>query len=141
MENQRQPVTFRLCTTLTELNRLSEHLEQIGAQWNLDGKTVLQLNLVLDEIFTNVVSYGITEQSSQSVVTFSIRHRGDAIEVVVSDSGKAFDLTRAQDPNLDLPLEEKPSGGLGIFLVRQYTDSITYKREDGKNILTLTKRI
>lgn len=140
MRAEQQRITFSLHNSLAELNRLSEKLDTIGEQWKLDGKTILHINLALDEIFTNVVSYGLDEKSSQ-LVTFFLEYRNDEIEIIVSDSGKAFDLTREHDPDLNLSLEEQKIGGLGIFLVRQYTDTITYKREGGKNILTLTKKI
>lgn len=140
MGQKKQPITFCLSNSLAELDRLSEKLNFIGELWELDNKTVLQVNLALDEVFTNVVSYGITGESGQQV-SFSLYHRGDTIEIVVCDRGKVFDLTMAANPDLDLPLDEQSIGGLGIFLIRQYTDSITYKREDGKNILTLTKKI
>ena len=140
MGHNKQPITFCLCNSLAELDRLSKELDTIGELWELDGKTILQVNLALDEVFTNVVSYGIAGESGQQV-TFSLYHRDDKIEIVVCDRGKPFDLTKAADPDLDLPLDQQSIGGLGIFLIRQYTDSITYKREAGKNILTLTKKI
>lgn len=60
---------------------------------------------------------------------------------VLSDSGTPFDPTQAGTPDLTLDAEERPIGGLGIFLVRQIMDTIVYRRSDGKNILTLTKNI
>ncbi len=140
MHAEQQPVTFSLSSSLSELDRLSEKLDLIGEQWKLDGKTILQINLALDEVFTNVVSYGMEKDASQ-LITFSLEKRGEEIEIVVCDSGKAFDLTGAAAPDLGLPVDEQQIGGLGIFLIRQYTDKIDYKREKGKNILTLTKKI
>jgi anti-sigma regulatory factor (Ser/Thr protein kinase) len=60
---------------------------------------------------------------------------------VLSDSGKPFDPTQASEPDLTLQAEDRPIGGLGIFLVRQIMDSVEYRYSDGKNILTLTKNI
>lgn len=140
MVSKQQPVSFRLSSSLSELDRLSDQLTAIGAAWSLEGKTILQINLALDEVFTNVVNYGIEDEPGQSV-RFSFYHRGDSIEIVVCDNGRAFDPTRAAAPDLNLPLDEQPIGGLGIFLIRQYTDSISYKRDGDRNILTLTKKI
>lgn len=135
-----QQITFSLSNSLSELERLSEHLNSIGEKWRLPGKIILQLNLALDELFTNVVSYGLESEPGQQV-HFTIAHREDEIRIVVSDGGQSFDPTQAPDPDLNLPLDDQPVGGLGIFLMRQYTDNIEYRRENEKNIVTLTKKI
>ena len=135
-----QKITFSLSNSLSELERLSERLSLIGERWSLPGKIILQLNLVLDELFTNVVSYGLESESEQEV-HFTIAQREDEIEIVVSDGGRSFDPTRPPDPDLNLSLDDQPVGGLGIFLMRQYTDNIEYRRENEKNIVTLTKKI
>ncbi len=133
-------ITFSLAGSLSELDRLSEMLEMIGERWELSAKAVLQMNLALDELFTNVVSYGIDNQADQQI-SFSLDNCGDEIKIIVTDGGKPFDPTCAPDPALDLPLDKQPVGGLGIFLMRQYTDRIEYRRENEKNIVTLTKKI
>ena len=133
-------ITFSLAGSLSELDRLSDNLKMVGDQWNLNEKTVLQMNLALDELFTNVVSYGIDDQIEQQI-SFSLDNCGDEIKITVTDGGKPFDPTRAPDPALDLPLDKQPVGGLGIFLMRQYTDKIEYRRENEKNIVTLTKKL
>ena len=133
-------ITFSLAGSLSELDRLSDKLRMVGENWDLSDRVVLQMNLALDELFTNVVSYGIDNQVQQQV-SFFLDHRGDEIKIVVTDSGKPFDPTRAPEPELDLPLDQQPLGGLGIFLMRQYTDKIEYRRENEKNIVTLTKKI
>ncbi|MBT8355546.1 MAG: ATP-binding protein [Desulfofustis sp.] len=119
---------------------MSEMLGEISERWNIPGKTILQINLVLDELFTNVVSYGLEEDSSQQV-HFSLSYHGNELSIVVSDDGRSFDPTQAPKPELDLPIDDQPVGGLGIFLMRQYTDNIEYRRENEKNIVTLTKKI
>ena len=140
MSPEHQPITFNLTSSITELDRLSEKMSWVGEQWDLSGKTVLQINLALDELFTNVVSYGLEEASGHQI-TFTLSNHGNEIRIVVTDSGKAFDPTQAPDPILEAPLEDQQVGGLGIFLIRQYTDHIDYKRAGGKNITTLVKKI
>jgi len=135
-----QQTSFTLKNSLSELNRLSDILEQVKVEWQLTGKFILQLNLVLDELFTNVVSYG-SIGGPEEQVRFTLKRRGDAIEIVMCDRGTAFDPTVAKKPKRDCALAETPDGGLGIFLVHQYTDSISYRRAEDKNILTLTKKI
>ncbi len=133
-------ITFSLAGSLSELDKLSDMLRMIGERWNLSDKAVLQMNLALDELFTNVVSYGIDSQAHKEVL-FSLDYFDGVIKIVVTDSGRPFDPTNAPDPERNLPLEKQPIGGLGIFLIRQYTDKIEYRRENEKNIVTLTKKI
>lgn len=140
MGTSQNPITFSLQSSVSELDELSQKIRAIGEQWKLDKKTILQVNLALDEIFTNVVSYGIQSDSSQCI-DFSFVYRDNEIEIVICDRGKPFDPTQAAEPDIGLPLDEQHIGGLGIFLIRQYTDTITYERVNGKNILTLTKKI
>lgn len=140
MPTDQQPVRFVLHNDLAELERLSEILNQIKHQWLLTDTFIMQLNLVLDELFTNVVSYGYDEESDEQVI-FTLNRNDNEVEVVICDNGKPFDPTIPGNPNPDVPLDEKQVGGLGIFLVRQYTDTLAYRRENNKNIVTLTKKI
>jgi len=140
MAAKRQHTRITLKNTLSELDRLHVILLEIQDEWQLSGKFILQLNLVLDELFTNVVSYGYVDNSEEKVCITLLR-RDNLMEITMSDSGKPFDPTLAKKPELDRLLAEVPDGGLGIFLVHQYTDTIHYKRADDKNILTLTKKI
>jgi anti-sigma regulatory factor (Ser/Thr protein kinase) len=140
MSGRRQQTRFMLSSSLSELERLHTTLEQLKSDWQLPDTFTLQLNLVLDELFTNVVSYGFDNEPDQSV-DFSLIHRGDSVEVTICDHGKPFDPTAADSPDLHVPLDKKQTGGLGIFLARRYVDTLSYRRAEDKNILTLTKKI
>jgi sigma-B regulation protein RsbU (phosphoserine phosphatase) len=63
------------------------------------------------------------------------------LKIIISDSGVAFDPTQKAEADITLTAEERPIGGLGIFLVRQIMDNVSYRRQDGRNILTLTKKL
>jgi anti-sigma regulatory factor (Ser/Thr protein kinase) len=140
MAGRRQQIHFMLSSSLSELVRLQTTLEQLKSDWQLPDAFILQLNLVLDELFTNVVSYGFVNQPDQTV-DFSLTHRGDSVEVTICDHGRPFDPTTADSPDLHASLNEKQAGGLGIFLARHYVDTLSYRRAEDKNILTLTKKI
>jgi sigma-B regulation protein RsbU (phosphoserine phosphatase) len=62
------------------------------------------------------------------------------MQFVISDAGKPFDHTKQKNVDINLPAEKRPIGGLGIFLVRQIMDTVTYERVEGRNILTLRKK-
>ena len=133
-------ISFSLRNSLSELDRLREQLRLAGQRWKLSEKTILQINLVLDELFTNIVSYGFDDTLDHSIV-ISLEYDGERMQITMTDDGHAFDINQADNPELDISPDQKDVGGLGIFLVRQYVDDISYKREKGKNIIKLTKII
>ena len=133
-------ISFSLDNSIKELDKLSLELESAGRRWQLAPKIVLQLNLALDELFSNVVSYGFDKDSAQQV-DMTLELSGDQIRATMVDNGLPFDPTKPLDPELSLPLEEKNIGGLGIFLARQYVDDLQYRREGEKNIIILVKKI
>lgn len=140
MSPRQQPVRFVLHNDLSELDRLADMLDVVKNQWRLTDKFIMQFNLVLDELFTNVVNYGFEHESDEQI-EFILNLDDDEVQATISDSGRPFDPTKPEDPDPDVPLEEKQVGGLGIFLARQFTDTLDYNREDNKNITTLTKKI
>lgn len=105
------------------------------------GQDVLfDLKLAIEEIFTNIVNHGL---KMQQIAKISIQLRVDeeSVQVDICDTGKAFNPLATADPDLDLPLEERKPGGLGIFLVKQLMDHVNYRRDENRNILTIRKNI
>jgi len=133
-------ITFSLRNSLSELDHLREQVALTGQQWKLPKKTVLQINLVLDELFTNIVSYGFDDTLDHSIV-ISMEYDGETMQITMTDDGHAFDINQADNPELDISPDKKDVGGLGIFMVRQYVDDISCERNKGKNITMLTKKI
>lgn len=140
MSDRRQPIRFTLENSLSELERLTEHLDRVKDEWQLKDQFILQLNLALDELFTNIVSYGYDSEPKQ-LISFTLAYSPDEIEITMCDNGKPFDPTIPDDPDMEVPLDKKEIGGLGIFLARQYTDTLDYRRENDQNIVILTKKI
>ncbi len=116
---------------------LKEWLSNIAEEIALSVKVKKQVLIVADEIFTNIALYGYpkTEGDAKVVMTF------DAVTAEMTltfiDSGVAFNPLDAPEPDVTIPLAERPIGGLGMFMVKKMTDRITYERRDGQNILTL----
>ena len=135
-----EPIRFTLVNSLSELEKITDHLEAAGQQWELSNKIVIQLNLILDELFTNFVTHGCTDEFGHEI-TIELVKNDDEVAVTIIDDGCPFDPTSKEDPVLDVPLEEKELGGLGVFLVRQYGDNMTYEWRDNKNVVKFTKNI
>ena len=96
-----------------------------------------KLDLVLEEILINVARYAYPAETG--VVEVACCQAGDGkLRVEVIDFGSVFNPLDAAPPDLSLGLADRPVGGLGVFLVRSLVDSIAYRREDNRNILSFT---
>ena len=120
---------------IQQIPTLAEWLEMIGLPQELN----MPINLALEEAVSNVMLYAYPGKSGQVLVECDKKEK--QLIFTISDSGVPFDPTQQEDPDVTQSAEERPIGGLGIFLVRQIMDDIRYERKDNKNILTLTKRI
>ena len=125
---------------IQQIPQLAEFVETIADEKKLDQATALNLNLALEEAVTNVIMYAYPE-GSDGLVDIEAIIRKDSLEFIISDNGIAFDPTAVPEADVTLGAEERRIGGLGIFLVRKIMDSVGYERKDGKNILSMTKKI
>lgn len=125
---------------LSEMTILREAVQSFSEQNQLTPDIVFVLDLCLEELITNVIKYGY-DQPAQRQIQVDLSLQDGLLVLQITDDGKPFDPTHIPEPELDVPLEERQIGGLGIHLVRNYADSMEYKREEGHNITTLKKRI
>ncbi len=101
---------------------------------------VSQLQLVVEEVFVNIANYAYQPPGSGDVkITCAVEKDMMKVALTFEDSGRAFDPLQKPDPDTTEPLDDRKVGGLGIFLVKNHVDGISYRREDGKNILTIEK--
>ncbi|UUV17864.1 ATP-binding protein [Fusobacteria bacterium ZRK30] len=105
-----------------------------------NGKVDYQLRLVSEEALINIINYAYTKESGELKIDCETINN-DTILIEISDTGTAFDPLQKEDPDITLPVEERRVGGLGIFIIKNIMDTVDYKREGGKNILTLTKKL
>lgn len=125
---------------INQLQLVSEFLELVGEEWELDIELIWNLNLVLEEAVSNIIFYAYPGEVDQKIdITLTIE--GNVLEIVLADSGRAFDPTLKKEPDISLPPEQREIGGLGIFLVRKLMGEVTYYRTNGRNILTMRKEL
>ncbi len=125
---------------LDELSKLAKDIAAFGKQSALDADFLFSLNLCLDEILTNVISYAFDDAGSHEIVMDIERADWDVI-VVVSDGGKPFDPLSAKRPDFEASIETRKIGGLGMHFVRTMTNRVEYSRENGQNRLKIVKSI
>ena len=130
--------SFELKSNLSELDELCRHLETFGQKTGLSKKFVFEVNLVLDELFTNIISYGFDDDGEHSIkVTITPENGG--LCLCIEDDGKPFNPVEFEAPDVSCSIEECKIGGLGIHIIRKLMDDICYERCEDKNVLKLKK--
>ena len=100
-----------------------------------------KIRLSIEETVENVVQYAYKDSIGWMEVETNLDDKGFMLTVTLKDAGKKFNPLEMPDPDVNLPLEEREIGGLGIFLCKQFMDEVEYHYEDGCNILTMKKNI
>ena len=120
--------------------QLNEFIDSVAEEVGLEMSLTMSLNLAIEEAVVNVMEYAYPEGQTGNV-EIEVTADQEWMTFVITDTGIAFDPTMKEDADTTLSAEERPIGGLGIFLVRQLMDVIDYKREGNKNVLTLQKKL
>lgn len=123
-----------------EVARLNAFVDEICEVAGFDMSTTMKMNLAIEEAVVNVINYAYPA-GTHGTVNIMATINEKRLKFVIMDSGAPFDPTAKEEADTTLSAEERPIGGLGIFLVRQLMDSINYERVDGQNVLTLRKKL
>ena len=129
-----------LANDISEISRLNEFIEEIGNEFSLAPDVIFNLTLVLEEAVVNVINYAYPKEEHEYIYLSARMHEG-SIVLVLTDTGKEFDPTAAPEADVTLSAEDRQIGGLGIFLIRQIMNEVKYERIEGKNVLTLEKKL
>ena len=125
---------------IQQIPQLAEFVETIAREKSLEQSLAMSLNLALEEAVTNVILYAYPE-GSDGLVEIEAILKEKRLDFIISDSGVAFDPTQKPDTDITLGVQERRIGGLGILMVKTIMDKVEYRRENGKNILSMTKHI
>lgn len=132
--------------TLTLQNRM-EDIEKVHAflgtlqnDMGLDDSLAMQLNLALEEVVANCIMYAYKDATNQPI-SIKARLHDHVLTFTVVDYGVPFDPTAKEDPDINLSAEDRPIGGLGLFLVKQIMDHVEYARVDNANMLLMKKSV
>ena len=116
---------------------IEEELKALGCS----AKAQTQIAVALDELLSNIVRYAYGPRRGDMTVRMEADPENRTVSITLIDSGDPFDPLKAPEPDTGLPASERQIGGLGIFLVRKTMDGLSYVREQGKNMVTIRKRI
>lgn len=125
---------------ISQLKRLPKDVKKFCVQNSLNQDFEFAINLVIEEIFTNICLYGYKNSSGK--VDVSLQKIDGKIKIEISDEAPEFNpLLQAPKPDFTSSLEEREIGGLGLHLVKNFTDEVSYKRISNKNVLIILKNI
>lgn len=121
----------------TAINFVNEKLDSIGSYEAVKS----QIDIAVEEIFVNIAKYAYGDEKGKAVIKFSFDEDTKAVTLVFEDKGMAYNPLEKPDPDITLSAQEREIGGLGIFMVKNFTDSMEYSYENETNILKITKKI
>lgn len=131
---------IRITNNIDEIGKLTEFVEELGAELSLPMETTMHINLALEEAVSNIIMYAYPQRETHEIMLKTTVTKNQII-FLLTDNGLSFDPTDAPDVNLDVPVEERKIGGLGIFLIRSIMNEISYQRLDGENRLIMIKNL
>jgi anti-anti-sigma factor len=123
---------------LDEIERISREVDAFARRLALPLGMVFDVNLALDEVLTNIITYAYDDDAEHQIVV-RLRVERERFTVDVEDDGREFDPLSTAEPDLAAPVEERPVGGLGLSLVRRLVSELAYDRRGGWNVLTMTR--
>lgn len=128
---------------ISSLNKLASDIEIYAKENNIPPAVAYALNLCLDEVLTNIISYSLKGNHKDSSIEMDLSISDNQIVATMYDNGYPFNPLENSPRNPDTysRVEERPIGGLGIYFIEQYMDKVEYKRDKNKNILKLSKKL
>ena len=132
-------LSLQIQTEPSELNHIFAAVEDLGEKEGWSPDLVFRVNLALEELGLNIMNHGHDEGTHE--IEIDLTSEADALTIEIKDDGKPFDPLRdAPEPDLDSPVGVRNPGGLGVHFVRTMMDELSYRREQGKNHVTLVSR-
>lgn len=123
-----------------ELSRVAEFVEGICDELQLDMHVAMKLQLAIEEMVTNVIFYAYPKGTSADI-TLTAESDGKELTFVLSDSGKPFDPTAKSDADIDVNPMDREQGGMGILIVKNIMNEVSYQRLGDTNLLTMKKKL
>lgn len=132
--------TLHIKNELGQLSLVASFIEHEIEIAGISKECSMQIRLALEEVVTNVILYAYPSQSGQDL-SIDVTYQDRKLQITVIDTGIPFNPMEIEDPDLTLPIDKRPIGGLGIFIAKKLMSEVHYYRTDGKNILTMVKSV
>jgi len=131
-------LSIKLKNRLNELDKLKAAVSKMSATITCTQRNSKEINLILEELFTNVVNYSFNDDKEHDI-DLSLSCDEKSLIIRMEDDGKPFDFTAEAAPDTKCAIEKRCIGGLGIHFIKHFIDDCKYYRKKGKNIVVLKK--
>ena len=122
-----------------ELDNVLSFADAILEELGCSVKAQMQIDIAIEEIFVNIAHDAYPESEGEAVISVEPGENGSSVTITFEDEGIQYDPLKNEDPDITLSAEDRPIGGLGIFMVKKSMDEVSYEYKDGKNRLTIKK--
>jgi serine/threonine-protein kinase RsbW len=133
-----QTFEMTIGSDIAKIPAVSARLENALQAGGFSAEEILDTQLAVEEVITNIIIHGYKEAGGE--IHIACRIARNAVEIRIRDAAPPFDPLSIPEPELEGGIDERGIGGLGVYLLRQVMDDISYRYENGENILTLVKR-
>lgn len=140
MSSSRASLTLHVPGTMDAIHPATIQAETWLAEQQVSFEAMYLVSLAIEELVTNCIKYGYQDANGHTI-DFLLSVDEGVLSLEVVDDGNPFNPLDAPRPDLSLPPEKRPIGGLGLHLLRELADEMRYERRDGTNRLSLTKRM
>ena len=130
-----------IAATVENIGIVTEFVNEQLEALDCPMKAQMQIDIAIDELFGNIAHYAYHPEVGNATVRVEVTEEPLAVIVTFIDKGMPYDPLRAAEPDITLSAEERDLGGLGIYMVKNSMDEITYEYKDGKNILSIKKKL
>lgn len=128
-----------LDATIANIAEVTEFIDARLEEAGCPPKAEIQINIMVDEIFSNIAKYAYAPGTGQATVCIDIKEEPLRAEIAFIDSGSPYDPLSEKDPDITTALDDRPVGGLGILIIKKTMDDVSYENKDGQNILHVLK--
>ena len=124
---------------ISQLDQVLSFADGILEEIECPMKVQMQIDIAIEEIFVNIASYAYPGSEGNAVIEVEADGEDKSVQIVFEDEGIPYNPLEKEDPDISLSAEDRPIGGLGIFMVKKSMDDMSYEYKDGKNRLTIKK--
>lgn len=128
-----------LANDLEEIAVVGARIDEFCESHDVPPQVAYAVNVSVDELLNNTISYGYADDAPHTI-ELSLRRDADAVVVQIVDDGQEFEASGVPKPDTEAALEDRTVGGLGLFIVHQMMDTVEFRREDGRNVVTIAKK-
>ena len=126
---------------IENIPKVTEFVDKILEEYDCPIKEQTQIDVALDEVLSNVANYAYEKKDGSVSINVDVSDDPRQVTITFTDSGTPYDPLKKEDPDITLGADERPIGGLGIFIVKKTMDDVIYEYKDGQNVLQIKKNI